>query len=108
MPNFERAPHLDFIATEKKIVWQSATKFVCCENLSALRSHLAGFGVELVSAGRYGLTAQRAMCVQGSFRVTYRQETTSTIRPRKHGMVGRSRGTLRYTVKPVMAATRIR
>ena len=66
-----------------------------CENLSVLRSHLAGFCVELVSARSHGLTANRAICVQGSCRMTYRQQTTSTIRPRKDEMVGRSGGTLR-------------
>ena len=39
--------------------------------------------MELVSARRYGLTAKRAICVQGSCRMTYRQQTTSTIRPQR-------------------------
>ena len=52
-PRLARAPHLDFTARERKIVWQSATKFVRCKKLSVLRSHLAGFCVELVSARRY-------------------------------------------------------
>ena len=39
--------------------------------------------MELVSARRYGLTGKRAICVQGSCRMTYRQQITATIRPRK-------------------------
>ena len=54
---------------------------------------MAGFCVELVSAGRFELTAKRAICVQGSCRMTYRQQTTSAIRPRQDEMVGRSGGT---------------
>ena len=61
-----------------------------------LRAHLAGFWVELVSVRRYRLTATCGICVQGSRRMTYRQQTTSTIRPRKDEMVGRSGGTLQY------------
>ena len=56
---------------------------------------MADFCVELMSARRYGLIAQRAICVHRSCRMTYRQETTSTIRPQKDEMVGRSGGTLR-------------
>ena len=55
-----------FTDRERKIVWQSATTFVQCENLSALRSHLAGFCVELVSAQRqteYGLRAYKVRVV---------------------------------------------
>ena len=37
-PRLTRALHLDFTARERKTVWQSATKFVRCENLSVLRS----------------------------------------------------------------------
>ena len=71
-----RAPCLDFTARQRKIVWQSATKFVRrCEKLSVLRLHLAGLCVELVSARRYGLTAKRAIyCVQGPCRMTFRQQ----------------------------------
>ena len=45
-PSRESAPPW-FYSQGKKIVWQNATKFVRCENLRVLRSHLVCFYVEL-------------------------------------------------------------
>ena len=70
-------------------------KFARCENLSVLQ-FTADICVELVSARRCGLSAERAICVQSSCCMTYRQETTSAIQPRKDKMVGPSGGTLQY------------
>ena len=46
-PSLARVPHLAVTARERKLVWQSATEFVQCENLfkimNVLRSHLAWF-----------------------------------------------------------------